>query len=287
MAISKHESARGESASATARIDLSIVVPVYRNADTLKELHRRLCDTLEAQGIDFEIIFVDDACPDDSLSVLKSLAPIDPRVAVLILKRNIGQHRADLVGLAYARGAWTVVMDADLQDPPEAIPQLLATGEEGFDAVFAGRRGRYESPSRLFSSYVFKRLLHVISGVPVDAGLFVAMNRSMRESLLAMGGPAPFIVAMIGCTNLPVASVPVERAQRLSGSSAYNSWRRLKSGGRAVGWVAVWKWRKLTGREYSSGGSASPNAPADRFSMQVAERIGARFTSCFSESGMS
>lgn len=221
---------------------VSIVVPVYRNADTLRELHRRLCRAMESLPLSYELLFVDDACPEGSLEVLRELAERDSQVAVLALERNVAQQRAVLIGLAHARGDYVVVMDADLQDPPEAIPDLLAKAHEGFDAVFAGRRGHYESRSRLLSSRLFKGLLHLVSGVPADAGLFVAMNRRMVDRLLTYRGPHPFVVAMIGCTGLPVVSIPVARAQRLKGSSAYSFWGRLKVGSLALAWVPLWKW---------------------------------------------
>src|SRR5205814_350062 len=120
---------------------VSVVVPVYRNTETLEELHRRLDAALGAAGVDFELVFVEDACPAGSLAVLRRLEAADPRVGVLALPRNVGQHAAVLRGLARARGRAVVVMDADLQDPPDAVPALLARRAQGPAAVFAGRRG--------------------------------------------------------------------------------------------------------------------------------------------------
>ncbi len=219
-------------------------MPVYRNADTLVELHDRLRAAL--RGARVELIFVDDACPTGSEAVLRKLAA-HPGTRVLTLERNVGQHRAVLAGLAHARGAWTVVMDADLQDPPEAVPLLLARAAVGdVDAVFAGRRGTYESPLRLFTSRLFKRTLHALCGVPPDAGIFAAVSKPAVERVLAMRGPAPFVVAMIGCAGLPMASIPVERAPRSSGSSAYSARGRVKSAWRAFVWVLVWRLRTST-----------------------------------------
>lgn len=224
-------------------VDISVVLPVYRNADTLRPVHRRLRDVLESHGSSFEIVFVDDASPDGSLAILKELANLDSSVRVLALARNIGQHRAVLAGLPLAGGRWVVVMDADLQDPPEAIPQLLRKAQEGFAAVFAGRRGRYESAWRLLESWLFKRLLHLACGIPADAGLFVAMNPQMVERLLALRARRPYLVAMIGCTGLPLASIPVARLPRTVGS-AYSHSARLKTGLAGIGWVLTWRWRR-------------------------------------------
>jgi len=256
-----------ESADVASQVvGVSIVVPVYRNAETLQELHGRICKVFDTLQLSFEVLFVDDACPGGSLTVLESLAKSDSRVAVLVLERNAGQHRAVLAGLAHARGKWTVVMDADLQDPPEAIPDLLTKGQEGFAAVFAGRRGQYESPLRLFTSRLFKSLLHLLCGVPADAGIFVAVNRPMLERLPVLNGPNPSFVAMIGCAGLPVTSIPVKRSQRRGGSSAYSFRGRLKSAWQAIIWVLVWKWHVL--RSISNDDVRTPPVKA---------YIGARF----------
>ncbi len=226
---------------------VSVVVPVYRNAATLDELYERLLPALGAAG-PFELVFVDDACSGGSQPALGRLAARDARVRVIRLERNVGQHRAILAGLEQVRGAWTVVMDADLQDPPEAVPQLLERASRGdVAAVFAGRRGRYESVPRLVTSRLFKRLLHLLCGVPADAGLFVALDRSLVNRLLAMNGSEPFVVAMIGCTGLPMASIPVARARRPGGRSAYTVPARTRSAWRAVVWVVSWKTRAFLG----------------------------------------
>ncbi len=243
---------------------ISVIVPVFRNAETLAELHRRVEQALAAHYPGFEIIFVEDAGPDGSLSLLKSLAAGDPHVGLLSLARNVGQHRAIMLGMRYARGAWIVLMDADLQDPPEAIPALVAHGQAGYAAVFAGRRGRYEGALRLFTSNLYRWVLRRLTGLPADAGIFVAIDARMRATLLGMGGPYPSIVAMIGCTGLPLASLPVTRATRPAGRSAYNSWGRLKSGLRALAWIVDWKWRSLFGRpDASSDPGAATRLQAD------------------------
>ena len=232
---------------------LSIVMPVYRNAATLRELHSRLSRAMRTQRLDYELIFVNDACPENSLAVLIELAQSDPQTAVVALERNVGQQRAVMAGLRLARGASVVVMDADLQDPPEAIPGLLRELQSGYAAVFAGRRGAYESPFRLLTSRVFKRMQSWLSGVPPDAGLFVVMRRDMVERLLAFDAPRPFLVPMIGCTGLPLASTPVLRAARPSGVSAYSTWKRLKIACLSLGWTVVWRLRAGRGTPRAGG----------------------------------
>jgi glycosyltransferase involved in cell wall biosynthesis len=217
------------------RIDLSVVVPVYRNAATIRALHRRIVEVLEGEELAFEVLYVDDASPDDSPTVLAKLASLDRRASAIHLPENGGQNRAVLAGVAHARGPWIAVMDADLQDPPEAIPALLEAARAGHDAVFAGRRGEYESRGRLLTSRVFKRVIGRLSGVPSDAGLYVVFNRRTADALLAIGARSPYVVAMIGKTGARSTSVPVAREPRRDGSSAYTSRRRI-----AVGAAALW-----------------------------------------------
>jgi glycosyltransferase involved in cell wall biosynthesis len=237
------------------------VIPVYKNAGTLVALRDRLVQTLAAMPASHEIIFVNDACPERSLAVLEEMAAHDATVSVIDLVTNVGQHQAVIVGLAYAQGQSVVVMDADLQDPPEAIPKLLTRLGPGCDAVFAGRRGRYQSGFRLFTSRMFKRVLHWLSGVPPDAGIFVALSRNAVNHLLDMEGPRPFVVAMIGCTNLPMASIPVERNERSVGASAYSSRMRLKSAWRGIWWTLCWKRPFL--RRFLGDAPAQPNIRAN------------------------
>jgi glycosyltransferase involved in cell wall biosynthesis len=214
---------------------LSVVVPVYGNAATLAELYRRVSSA--AGDRDLQLILVDDASTDDSRRVITELAERDTAVEPLLLERNVGQHAAVLEGMRRARGQWTVVMDADLQDPPEAIPDLLAHAGPGVDVVFAGRRGAYEGPGRLASSRLFKRILARLAGVPRDAGMFFAASHDAVEALLELDGPPPFVVAMVGTAGLRTASVPVQRIRNAAGRSSYTSALRLRSAARGLRWA--------------------------------------------------
>ena len=254
-------------------LDISVVLPVYRNAETLSDLHQRLCTVLETLTPNFELIFVNDASPDASLSILEQLAQSDHRVVVLALEQNVGQHQAVLTGLTYALGEWTVILDADLQDPPEAIPSLLAEASAGFAAVFAGRRGNYEHGTRLATSRLFKSALHLLTGVPADAGMFLIMNHAMRARLLEMNVSAPFIVAMVGCAGLPITSIPVLRSPRTVGESSYTSWKRWRSAARAFRWVWNWRWQQLRTR-LDRGAFQAPPKPS---AVRIAQFIGERF----------
>jgi glycosyltransferase involved in cell wall biosynthesis len=213
--------------------NLSVVVPVHGNATTLRELHRRIRAACGARPL--QLIFVDDASPDDSAAVISELAAMDPGVERLLLDRNIGQHAAVIEGMRRAGAPSTLVMDADLQDPPEAIPALLEAQGEEVDVVFAGRRGQYESRLRLLTSRIFKRVLAAATGVPADAGMFFVANRRAVDRLLRMDAEAPFVVAMIGRAGLRTRSIPVEREPSVA--TRYTPAMRLRSALRGLRWA--------------------------------------------------
>lgn len=252
-----------------ARGSVSVVVPVYRNAETLRALHASLRRVLDAAAPAADIVFVDDASPDDSALVLESLARVDPRVSVLRMVRNAGPHRAVLAGLAHARGDAAVLMDADLQDPPDAVPALLAGLAEGYDAVFAGRRGRYQARDRLLVSYAYKLLMSLIAGTPADAGMCVAMSRRMVDRLIAFRAPRPNVVAMIGLSGLRFTSRPVTRNRRPVGASAFTAWRRVRTGVSALTWACVWRLLPALRR---GGTLAAAAAPARAVRLRARER---------------
>jgi glycosyltransferase involved in cell wall biosynthesis len=223
--------------------EVAVVVPVYRNAATLPALAGRLARVLGDRS--WRLRLVIDASPDASLTVARDLARADDRIAVTPLPANVGQHAALFRGLAdeaAEAGAW-VCMDADLQDPPEAVPALLdrlATGDVA--AVFAGRSGTYESALRLASGRLHRLLLGWITGLPPDAGAFVALSPPARAAVLHLRGPS--IVAAVGLSGLPAASVPVVRAVRSQGSSSWTASARLRQSGRTLAWAG---WARVRG----------------------------------------
>jgi glycosyltransferase involved in cell wall biosynthesis len=208
-------------------VEVSVVLPVYRNRATLDELHRRLSTALDGASLSYELIFVDDACPEGSGAAIAELAARDPHVRRISLARNVGQQRAAWLGLSAARGAWTVVMDADLQDPPEAIPVLLSAGMPGTDAVLAAWRGRYEGKGRLVTSRVFKILREKLTKYPRGAGMFLALRQPLVEEIMRHDVPHPFLPSLVGLSGRRFITVPVERAARTGGGSAYTRAARL------------------------------------------------------------
>jgi glycosyltransferase involved in cell wall biosynthesis len=219
-------------------VRVAVVVPVHGNAATLRPLAERLGAALA--GRDWRLRLVVDASPDDSAAVAAELAAADPRIAGTVLPVNVGQHRALAAGLAAEADAdaW-VCLDADLQDPPEAVLLLLdrlAAGDVG--AVFAGRRGRYESPVRRLTGSVHRRVAARLTGLPADAGAFLAMDRQVRDAVVsAVGGGAPSVVLAVARAGRPVVSVPVVRDRRPEGRSAWTGRSRVRQSVRSLAWA--------------------------------------------------
>ena len=212
---------------------IAVVVPVHRNATTLEALVHRLSRALD--GREWRVRLVVDASPDDSAAVAAGLA--GDRVAVTVLERNVGQHKALEHGLREERAAtaW-VCLDADLQDPPEAVPALLDRLARGdVDAVFAGRRGSYESGVRLLTGRLHRALLARLTGLPPDAGAFLALGPRARAAVL--DASAPSLVAAIGAARLPVTSLPVARDERVDGTSSWTTGARLRQSARTLRWA--------------------------------------------------
>jgi polyisoprenyl-phosphate glycosyltransferase len=213
--------------------NLTVVVPVFRNATRIAELSARLDRAISSHS--YELLFVDDASPDHARTVIRRLADEDPRVRGIVLAENVGQNRAVLAGLADARGATVAVMDGDLQDPPEAVPTLLAALEQsGADAVFAARRGRYETPVRLTTGRLLKRSLWALTRgkVPPDAGLFLVVRRPVADRMVAAAGSDPYVLVLVAHAARSVATVPVERGP--SGVSSYTGAMRRRVARRAL-----------------------------------------------------
>ena len=153
------------------KIHISVVIPVYGCSSVLQELHQRLLKALLPITDSFEIIMVNDACPEDSWAEIKLLAKKDQRVIGINLSRNFGQHRAITAGLDRAAGEWVVVMDCDLQDRPEEIPKLYNKAQEGFDVVFGRRVRRKDTVLKRLGSSFFYTTLSYFTDSPMDSSI--------------------------------------------------------------------------------------------------------------------
>jgi polyisoprenyl-phosphate glycosyltransferase len=204
-------------------VEISVVVPVYRCAECLRHLHERLDAALAEIPGEHEIVLVDDRSPDASWDVLRELAEQDESVRVVRLSRNFGQHAAITAGLEFARGRWIVVMDCDLQDPPEDIPRLYARAKEGVDIVYARRTGRNDPAFRRFGGRLYFRLLNASLGTDFDPdyGNFSIISRKVRDAFLRFRDKDRHYLMILRWLGFQHASIDVAHAERYAGESAY------------------------------------------------------------------
>jgi len=203
--------------------DLSVVVPVYDEEESLGELHGRLCNALEPLALRFEIVFVNDGSRDGSLEAMRKLRARDPRVKIVDFSRNFGHQVAVSAGLDHAAGRAVVVMDADLQDPPEVLPRLIERLREGYDVVFAVRRQRKENALMRAAYHVFYRMLRRMARVelPLDAGDFSLMSRRVVDEMVRMPERNRYVRGLRAWVGFRQTGVPYERAERYAGSPKY------------------------------------------------------------------
>lgn len=209
---------------------LSVVVPCYNEQEVLPEFHERLVPVMEAIGQSWEVVYVNDGSRDTTLSVMTGLAAADPRVAVLNLSRNFGKEIALTAGLDHARGTQgVIIIDADLQDPPEVIPQLIQAASEGFDVAYAQRSVRHgENFLKRATAAGFYRVMERLGGkvqLPRDTGDFRYMSRRALDALLKLREQHRFMKGLFAWVGFPSIAVPYERAPRAAGESKWNYWK--------------------------------------------------------------
>lgn len=209
---------------------LSVVSPVYGAERILPALCDRLTETLSAMTDRYEIILVCDGSPDNSWSVMQELVHRVPNLTIVNLSRNFGQHYATTAGMDLARGEWTVVMDCDLQDPPEEIPRLLAHAQTGYDIVLARRINRQHRWNKRLSSALFHKVFSLLSGVKLDptVGSFRIMSRGVVDGFCSMRESYRMFAGLIEWLGFRTGAVDVQHAARFEGESSYNLRRLLK-----------------------------------------------------------
>ena len=204
---------------------LSVVVPCFDEDAVILETHRRLAAVLEqAPDVDSEVVYVDDGSGDRTLDLLRSLQRDDPRVRVLALARNFGQEIAITAGLQHARGDAVVVFDADLQDPPEVVLEMLGRWREGVDVAYGVRILREgESVFKLWTAHAFYAVIARISevSIPRDTGCFRLMDRAVVDAVLAMPERDRFLRGMVAWTGFRQEPVSFRRAARFAGRTKW------------------------------------------------------------------
>ncbi|WP_303309534.1 glycosyltransferase family 2 protein [Hymenobacter sp. BT730] len=213
-------------------MDLSVIIPIYNEEATLLALYNRLCNVLAPMGLSsYELIFVNDGSADRSLSLIRELAAHDPHVRYADFSRNFGHQIAVSAGLDLSHGAVVVIIDADLQDPPELIPALYAKLREGYEVVYAKRRSRQgESVAKKFTAKLFYRLLARITNIsiPVDTGDFRIVSRKVVDALRQMPEQNKFIRGQISWIGYRQTYVEYDRAERAGGETGYTYRKMLR-----------------------------------------------------------
>ncbi len=214
--------------STDRKLILSIVVPVYNEAEGLQEFHRRISTVLESLPYRAEVVYVNDGSTDESIKILKGLKMSDPRVAILDLSRNFGKEIAMTAGIDHACGDAVVIIDADLQDPPELIPKLTEEWERGFDVVYAQRTKREgESSFKKATAYAFYRVIQNVSrvAIPEDTGDFRLLSRRAVCALIQLREQHRFMKGLFAWIGFPQKKVLYSRHPRYAGMTKWNYWK--------------------------------------------------------------
>jgi glycosyltransferase involved in cell wall biosynthesis len=210
---------------------LSVVVPLLNEAEVLKQSYTELRRELEKTGETFEIIFVDDGSTDHSLVILRQIALFDPRVRIIVLSRNFGHEMATSAGLHHAAGKAAIVIDADLQDPPELIHEFVAKWKEGYHVVYGVRAKREgESAAKRLTAFLFYRIMRHMSDVPIpaDTGDFRLMDRRVLDIFREMKDDPRFFRGLIPWIGFRQVGVPFVRRPRAAGKSKYRPARLFR-----------------------------------------------------------
>lgn len=203
--------------------EISIVVPLYNEQDTLRTLHQCLSDVMPNMSVDYEIIYIDDGSCDRTSLILSDLAANDSRVVTARLSRNFGHQAAVTAGLDLATGQAVVVMDGDLQDPPSVIMEMIHRWRQGAQVVYAVRTKRKEGKIRCFGYWTFYRLLKSVSNIdiPLDTGDFCLMDRKVVAAMSQMPERDRFVRGLRAYTGFRQEGITYERAARYGGQSKY------------------------------------------------------------------
>lgn len=210
--------------------DLSVVLPVFNEEENVRELHRRLTESLGKAGLaaGYELVFVDDGSSDRSVALLAELGRDDRSVRLIRLSRNFGHQAAITAGIDHARGRAVALLDADLQDPPELLGDMLARWRDGADVVYAVRTKRKESWLKRTAYHTFYRTFRWLSNtaIPLDSGDFCLMDRRVVDELRRLGERNRFLRGLRSWVGFTQVAFPYERDARFGGEPKY-TWRAL------------------------------------------------------------
>ncbi|MFC0253655.1 glycosyltransferase family 2 protein [Massilia consociata] len=210
------------------RRSLSVVVPVYNEMEVLPEFHRRVCAVLATLDMNSQIIYVNDGSTDRTLEVIHELDARQAQVQLVDLSRNFGKEIALTAGLDHADSDAVIVIDADLQDPPELIPELVSHWLDGYDVVYAKRTQRDgEGVVKRATAFLFYRLMQKISrvAIPEDTGDFRLLSRRAVDAIKQLREQHRFMKGLFAWIGYPQKAVPYRRAGRFAGTTKWNYWK--------------------------------------------------------------
>ena len=207
---------------------IGVVVPCHNEMEVLPEFHRRLAAVLDGLGEPWCVTYVNDGSTDSTLEVLGGIQHRHPNAGLVNLSRNFGKEIATTAGLDHVAGDAVIVIDADLQDPPEVIPELVAAWRQGFDTVYAQRRQRHgETWLKRTTARMFYRLMQNTGQVPLppDTGDFRLMSRRVVAALLQLREQHRFMKGLFAWVGFPACAVLYDRAPRAAGRTSWSYWR--------------------------------------------------------------
>jgi polyisoprenyl-phosphate glycosyltransferase len=219
------------------QIKYSVIAPIFNEAGNIPELYRRVKETLEQTGESWELLMVDDGSTDGSTDEIRQLASQDDHIRPIIFARNFGHQIAVSAGLDYSRGQAVVIIDSDLQDPPEVILEMIARWKEGFEVVYAQRSEREgETWFKLLTANIFYRLIYRITDVkiPMDTGDFRLLDRKVVEVMKQMRERHRFLRGMSSWVGFTQTGVTYKRAARFSGETKYPLKKMVKFASDAI-----------------------------------------------------
>lgn len=205
---------------------ISIVAPVYNEEEVLRELHRRVAEVMDQTGESWELVLVNDGSKDRSADIIAELHDLDARVSGVSFSRNFGFQIAVTAGLDHARGKAIILTDADLQDPPEVFPHMIAKWREGYDVVYGIRASREgETWFKLFTAKLFYRIIYRITSVeiPLDTGDFRLIDRRVVNAIRRMPERNRFLRGMVPWVGFRQTGIEYERQSRFAGESKFSS----------------------------------------------------------------
>ena len=208
----------------------SIVIPIYNEQDVLEELYQRIQNAMDGQNEPWELILVDDGSADSSAEIIGKVHQKDKRVKGISFSRNFGFQEAVTAGLAASQGEAVILADADLQDPPEVFPEMIAKWSEGYDVVYGVRTHREgETWFKKLTAKLFYRIIRRITSVeiPVDTGDFRLMDRRIVNTILGMPERNRFLRGMVPWVGFKQSGIYYERQPRYAGESKFNSLRKM------------------------------------------------------------